>query len=84
MEILEKKAGKNKSIFKKEIKGDSYSFKDFGILEEGKFTWRLSAKYKDKTGIQKFTIPVSRNFEIKLNKTIRPPEVLSPKEIYVE
>ncbi|AKH76933.1 FecR family protein [Leptospira interrogans] len=84
LEILEKKAGKNKSIFKKEIKGDSYSFKDFGILEEGKFTWRLSAKYKDKTGIQKFTIPVSRNFEIKLNKTIRPPEVLSPKEIYVE
>ncbi len=84
LEILEIKPGKNKSILKKELRGDSYSLKDFGILEEGKFQWRISAKYRDKTGAQKFTIPVSRNFEIKLNKTIRPPEILSPKEIYVE
>ncbi|EMY79655.1 sigma factor regulatory protein, FecR/PupR family [Leptospira weilii serovar Ranarum str. ICFT] len=84
LEILEIKSGKNKSILKKEFRGDSYSFKDFGILEEGKFQWKVSAKYRDKTGAQKFTIPVSRNFEIKLSKTIRPPEILSPKEIYVE
>ncbi|EMO59609.1 hypothetical protein LEP1GSC161_3008, partial [Leptospira santarosai str. CBC1416] len=84
LEVLEIKPGKNKSILKKELRGDSYSLKDFGILEEGKFQWRISAKYRDKTGAQKFTIPVSRNFEIKLNKTIRPPEILSPKEIYVE
>ncbi|MDI7213467.1 FecR family protein [Leptospira santarosai] len=84
LEVLEIKPGKNKSILKKELRGDSYSLKDFGILEEGKFQWRISAKYRDKTGAQKFTIPVSRNFEIKLSKTIRPPEILSPKEIYVE
>ncbi|MGJ4753681.1 FecR family protein [Leptospira kmetyi] len=84
LEIFEVRAKGNKTIWKRELKGDSYSFKDFGILEEGKFQWRISAKYKDKAGIQKFTIPVSRNFEIKLSKTIRPPEILSPKEIYVE
>ncbi|XDD48935.1 FecR domain-containing protein [Leptospira sp. WS92.C1] len=84
IEILELKSKGNKSIWKKEIKSDSVSFKDFSILEETKYQWRILAKYKDKNGTLKFTIPVSRNFEIKLSKTIRPPEVLSPKEIYVE
>ncbi|TGK25755.1 iron dicitrate transport regulator FecR [Leptospira yasudae] len=84
LEIFELRSKGNKSIWKRELKGDSYSFKDFAILEEGKFQWRISAKYKDKTGATKFTIPVSRNFEIKLSKTVRPPEILSPKEIYVE
>ncbi|RHX84846.1 FecR family protein [Leptospira stimsonii] len=84
LELFEVKSKGKRSIWKREIKSDSYSFKDFSLLEEGKFQWRISAQYKDKNGAIKFTIPVSRNFEIKLSKTIRPPEILTPKEIYVE
>ncbi|TGK37512.1 iron dicitrate transport regulator FecR [Leptospira gomenensis] len=84
-ELLElREKGGAKTLLKRELKTDSFSFKDFSILDEGKFQWRITARYKDKNGAVKYTIPVSRNFEIKLNKTIRPPEILSPKEIYVE
>ncbi|EQA43378.1 sigma factor regulatory protein, FecR/PupR family [Leptospira broomii serovar Hurstbridge str. 5399] len=84
LELLESQGKNWKPILKKEIRGETFEFRELYKLREGKYQWRLSAKYKDDAGKIRTTIPLSREFNVLLSATLKAPEVLTPKEIYVE
>ncbi|TGL58323.1 FecR domain-containing protein [Leptospira sarikeiensis] len=84
LELLELDQKTLKTIFKKEIRGESYDYRELYRLREGKYQWRLSARYRDSSGQLRTTLPLTRDFEIIMSATFKAPEVLTPKEFYVE
>ncbi|TGK56981.1 transcriptional regulator [Leptospira wolffii] len=84
LELLESNKKAWKTVFKKEIRGESFDFRELYRLKEGKYQWRLSAKYRDSSGTARTTLPLSRDFEVVISATLKAPEVLTPKEFYVE
>ncbi len=84
IELLESNKKTWKTVFKREIRGESFDFRELYKLKEGKYQWKLSAKYRDTGGALRTTLPLSRDFEILLSATLKAPEVLTPKEFYVE
>ncbi|TGK13972.1 transcriptional regulator [Leptospira fletcheri] len=84
LELLESKGKNWKSVFKKEIQGETYEFRELYRLKEGKYQWRLSAKYKDESGNVRVTLPVSREFAVVVSASFKAPDILTPKAIYVE
>ncbi|TGJ99392.1 transcriptional regulator [Leptospira semungkisensis] len=84
LELLESDKKAWKTVFKKEIKGESYDFRELYKLKEGKYQWKLSAKYRDSSGALRTTLPLSRDFDVVVSATLKAPEILTPKEFYVE
>ncbi|MGJ4788387.1 FecR domain-containing protein [Leptospira koniambonensis] len=84
LELLEADQKTLKTVFKKEIKGESYDYRELYRLREGKYQWRLSAKYRDSSGQVRTTLPLTRDFEVIMSATFKAPEILTPKEFYVE
>lgn len=84
LELLEADQKTLKTVFKKEIKGESYDYRELYRLREGKYQWRLSAKYRDSSGQLRTTLPLTRDFEVIMSATFKAPEILTPKEFYVE
>lgn len=84
LELLEADQKTLKTVFKKEIKGESYDYRELYRLREGKYQWRLSAKYRDSSGRVRTTLPLTRDFEVIMSATFKAPEILTPKEFYVE
>ena len=84
LELLEADQKTLKTVFKKEIKGESYDFRELYKLREGKYQWRLSTKYRDSSGQVRVTLPLTRDFEVIMSATFKAPEILTPKEFYVE
>ncbi|PJZ70546.1 transcriptional regulator [Leptospira perolatii] len=84
LELLEFHNKHWKQVFKKEVKKESFDFRDLYQLKDGKYQWNISAKYKDKAGKSHLTIPIRKEFTIILSSTLRAPEILTPREIYVD